>query len=65
VEVVADTADLLVVNKPSTVPMHPCGAYRYNSLFHILDRYCTRDWEYEEQRVFHKMEQSYLSETFN
>ena len=38
VEVVADTRDLLVVNKPSTVPMHPCGAYRYNSLFHILDR---------------------------
>lgn len=26
-----------VVNKPSTVAMHPCGAYRYNSLFHILD----------------------------
>lgn len=37
IEVVADTTDLLVVNKPSTVPMHPCGGYRFNSLFHILD----------------------------
>jgi len=37
IEIVADTEELLVVNKPSTVPMHPCGAYRYNSLFHILD----------------------------
>jgi 23S rRNA-/tRNA-specific pseudouridylate synthase len=36
-EVVADTADLLVINKPATVPMHPCGAYKYNSLFHIVD----------------------------
>lgn len=38
IEIVADTDDLLVVNKPSTVPMHPCGGYRFNSLFHILDR---------------------------
>ena len=26
-----------MVNKPSTVAMHPCGAYRFNSLFHIVD----------------------------
>jgi len=37
-EVVADSPDLLVINKPATVPMHPCGAYKYNSLFHIVDR---------------------------
>ena len=37
IEIVADTADLVVVNKPSTVPMHPCGAYKYNSMMHILD----------------------------
>jgi tRNA pseudouridine32 synthase len=38
IEIVADTDSLLVVNKPSTVPMHPCGGYRFNSLFHIMDR---------------------------
>ena len=36
-EVVADTPQLLAVNKPATVPMHPCGAYRFNSLFHVVD----------------------------
>jgi 23S rRNA-/tRNA-specific pseudouridylate synthase len=34
--VVADTATLLVVDKPSSVPMHACGAYHYNSLLPIL-----------------------------
>ena len=34
--VVADTPDLLVVNKPSSIPIHPCGAYYHNSIFQIL-----------------------------
>ena len=24
----------LVLAKPATLPMHPCGAYHFNSLFH-------------------------------
>ena len=28
--------DIVVVNKPSTLPIHPCGGYNYNSLVHIL-----------------------------
>ncbi|KAF0717356.1 hypothetical protein AaE_010878 [Aphanomyces astaci] len=28
--------DIVVVNKPSTIPVHPCGAYRHNSLVFIL-----------------------------
>ena len=35
-EVVAETRDLFVVSKPATVPVHPCGSYRKNSLFHVL-----------------------------
>ncbi|RHZ31606.1 hypothetical protein DYB37_006190, partial [Aphanomyces astaci] len=27
---------VVVVNKPSTIPVHPCGAYRHNSLVFIL-----------------------------
>jgi len=30
------TSDLLVVNKPSTIPVHACGQYKYNSLLYIL-----------------------------
>jgi tRNA pseudouridine synthase 9 len=28
--------DVIIVQKPSTVPVHPCGAYYHNSLTHIL-----------------------------
>ncbi|OQR86176.1 hypothetical protein ACHHYP_10846 [Achlya hypogyna] len=27
---------MVVVNKPSTIPVHPCGAYRHNSMTFIL-----------------------------
>jgi len=36
IEIIADTDELLVVNKPSSIPIHPCGRYRFNSLVFIL-----------------------------
>jgi len=36
IEVLADTSKLLVVNKPSSIPIHPCGRYRFNSLLYVL-----------------------------
>ncbi|CAJ1337431.1 unnamed protein product [Effrenium voratum] len=36
IQVVAETEELLVVSKPSSVPIHPCGSYRFNSLIAIL-----------------------------
>ena len=38
VAVIAREHGLVCVNKPSSMPMHPCGAYRYNSLFVILSK---------------------------
>eukprot|EP00903_Cladosiphon_okamuranus_P019106 g17580.t1 len=38
IEIVSESADELVVNKPCTVPIHPCGSYRFNTLFYILRR---------------------------
>jgi len=35
---VGETASLLAVCKPASMPMHPCGAYRYNSLLFVLER---------------------------
>ena len=29
---------VFAVNKPSSIPVHPCGGYNYNSLLHML--YC-------------------------
>jgi 23S rRNA-/tRNA-specific pseudouridylate synthase len=37
VTLVAETDDMLGVCKPSSLPMHPCGAYRHNSLSHVLE----------------------------
>merc|ERR1712194_565017 len=36
IRVVADTEELLVVSKPSSLPIHPCGSYRFNSLIALL-----------------------------
>lgn len=33
---VADTDGMLVVSKPSSLPIHPCGSYRHNSLISVL-----------------------------
>jgi len=38
IEILADTDNVLVVNKPSSIPTHPCGRYRYNSMQSILKK---------------------------
>ncbi|XP_005109891.1 RNA pseudouridylate synthase domain-containing protein 2 [Aplysia californica] len=38
IEVIEDTENLLVVNKPSSIPCHPCGRYRFNSIVFILGK---------------------------
>ena len=36
IEIIEDTADMLVVNKPASIPVHPCGRYMFNTLVFIL-----------------------------
>lgn len=36
IALVGETVDLLAICKPPSMPMHPCGAYRHNSLEYIL-----------------------------
>lgn len=36
VQFLGETRDYFAVNKPASVPVHPCGAFRYNSLEKIL-----------------------------
>ncbi|CAM9165534.1 unnamed protein product [Phaeothamnion confervicola] len=36
VEVVAEDDGVVAVCKPSTIPMHPCGAYHHNTLLRLL-----------------------------
>ncbi|KAI8746596.1 RNA pseudouridylate synthase domain-containing protein 2, partial [Biomphalaria glabrata] len=37
-EIIANTDDMLVINKPSSIPCHPCGRYRFNSVIFILGK---------------------------
>ena len=36
IDIVHESDDVIVVDKPSTMPTHPCGGYHLNSLFHAL-----------------------------
>jgi len=36
IEIIAETDDLLVVNKPGSIPVHPSGRYRHNTVTTIL-----------------------------
>eukprot|EP01135_Chromosphaera_perkinsii_P011097 Nk52_evm6s2340 gene=Nk52_evmTU6s2340 len=38
IEIVEETDKVLIVNKPGSIPVHPTGRYRYNSIVEILDR---------------------------
>lgn len=37
IKVILDNDDLLVVDKPSSIPVHPCGNFKYNSLSMLLE----------------------------
>jgi len=52
IPIVAETEDFVVVNKPSSLPAHPCGAYRYNTLPFIL----AKDHGYEDLHTMHRLD---------
>lgn len=37
INVIQDATDFIVVNKPSSMPVHPCGNFKHNSLQGILE----------------------------
>mmetsp|Transcript_31606 Transcript_31606/g.66456 ORF Transcript_31606/g.66456 Transcript_31606/m.66456 type:complete len:670 (+) Transcript_31606:78-2087(+) len=39
IQIVYEDDTLLVVDKPATLPIHPCGGYNFNSLFEILSHW--------------------------
>lgn len=36
IPIIFSTSDMLVINKPGSIPVHPTGRYRYNSLIELL-----------------------------
>jgi 23S rRNA-/tRNA-specific pseudouridylate synthase len=37
VQIIQETKDILVVDKPGTLPVHPCGGYHVQSLMNLLE----------------------------
>ena len=52
VGVVHEDDEVVVVNKPASWPVHPCGNYRLNSLVYILGR----DLGYRNLRPIHRLD---------
>jgi 23S rRNA-/tRNA-specific pseudouridylate synthase len=50
INIIYEDESILVVDKPSTLPIHPCGAYHYNSLFEILSHW--KPQEYGPGKLF-------------
>ncbi|KRX54413.1 Uncharacterized protein T09_11270, partial [Trichinella sp. T9] len=52
VDIVTDTEDILVVNKPCSIPVHPCGRYHFNSLVLYLKHIGGMD----NLKTFHRLD---------
>ncbi|KAK3581085.1 hypothetical protein CHS0354_033873 [Potamilus streckersoni] len=52
VQIISDTPDIMVINKPSSIPCHPCGRYRHNSIIFIL----AKEYGYHHLKVLHRLD---------
>eukprot|EP00124_Ichthyophonus_hoferi_P004032 Ihof_evm4s399 gene=Ihof_evmTU4s399 len=52
IEILYDKDDLVVVDKPSSIPVHPCGRYRHNSMTFLL----ARDHNMPYLRTVHRLD---------
>ncbi|XP_033755194.1 RNA pseudouridylate synthase domain-containing protein 2-like isoform X2 [Pecten maximus] len=51
-EIVTDDENVIVINKPSSIPVHPCGRYRFNSIPFILGK----DLGYTNLRTIYRLD---------
>ena len=54
IRLVSMTEDLVVVDKPASIPVHPCGRYRHNTIVFIL----AKEAGLKNLRTIHRSEQS-------
>ena len=53
IRVIRMTEDLVVVDKPASIPVHPCGRYRHNTIVFIL----AKEAGLKNLRTIHRSEQ--------
>ena len=54
IDIIFENEKLLVVNKPSTMPIYPIGDYRLNTLLHIL----TKENGYRNLKNLHRIDKN-------
>lgn len=52
IEISYDCDDFIIANKPSSIPVHPCGAYQYNTLIYIL----AKEYGYKNLKTVHRLD---------
>ena len=52
IEFVENNDEIVVINKPSSIPVHPCGRYRHNTIVFILGR----DYELTNLHTIHRID---------
>lgn len=52
IDIIHEDNDYVVINKPCSIPMHPCGKYRYNSLNIIL----AKELGYKNLRTMYRLD---------
>lgn len=52
IRIVHECDDLIVVDKPPSIPVHPCGRYRHNSVVFIL----AKEFDLKNLRTIHRLD---------
>ncbi|KAK3920338.1 RNA pseudouridylate synthase domain-containing protein 2 [Frankliniella fusca] len=52
IEVVHIDKDVVVINKPASIPVHPCGRYRHNTIVFIL----AKEYNLKNLRTIHRLD---------
>jgi len=52
IQIIYQDTDLVVVNKPPSIPVHPCGRYRHNTMVFIL----AKDHGFRNLRTIHRLD---------
>lgn len=52
IEFVENSTDMVVINKPSSIPVHPCGRYRHNTIVFILGK----EYGLEKLHTIHRID---------
>jgi 23S rRNA-/tRNA-specific pseudouridylate synthase len=52
IPIIYEDDDLLVVNKPPSIPCHPCGSFNHNSIIEILKN----EQKYKDLNLLHRLD---------